>query len=340
MKSPATHPQLFEGRNEPILDADLPIVDSHHHLFVRPPLRYLQDEYLADARAGHRILASVYVETLAFARPDGPEVLRPLGEVEFANGIGAIADSGVYGDCRVCAAIVGYADLRLGDAVGDLLDRALSLAPQRFRGIRQITMDLPGDAALRYITHPPPRGVLQHAQFRAGFAQVAARGLTFDAAVCHPQLGELARLADAFADTTIVLNHMGMAMALDMDAAAREAVFHDWRSGLQDIARRPNVVCKVGGLGMPFWGLGFEQRSDTIGYLELAAAWKPYVETAIEAFGAERCMMESNYPPDARSAGFVPLWNALKHIVRGASTADKAALFHDTASRVYRLERP
>jgi predicted TIM-barrel fold metal-dependent hydrolase len=88
---------------------------------------------------------------------------------------------------------------------------------------------------------------------------------------------------------------------------------------------------------MPMWGFGFETRETPIGHLDLADAWRPYVETGLEAFGADRCMMESNFPPDGLSCGFVPLWNALKHIVRNASADEKAALFHDTAARVYRL---
>jgi predicted TIM-barrel fold metal-dependent hydrolase len=103
------------------------------------------------------------------------------------------------------------------------------------------------------------------------------------------------------------------------------------------LLRRPNITCKIGGLGLPFWGFGFEKRSDPVGYLELAQTWQPYVDAAIDAFGAERCMMESNYPPDGRAAGFVPLWNALKHMVRGASADEKAALFRRTAARVYGL---
>ena len=71
--SPADFRQLLAGRDETIIEPEIPIIDAHHHLFVRPGLRYMIDDYLADARAGHRIVASVYVETLAFARPDGPE---------------------------------------------------------------------------------------------------------------------------------------------------------------------------------------------------------------------------------------------------------------------------
>jgi L-fuconolactonase len=331
--------QIQTGRDEPILEPDLPIIDAHHHLFDRPGLRYMIDDYLTDTRAGHRIVASVYVETLAFARTDGPSVLRPLGEIEFANGIGAMCDSGRYG-CRACAAIVGHADLRLGDQVAKLLDQAMERAPERFRGVRQVTIEDPSDVPYRFIPNRPPGGVMKSPGFRPAFAHLAARGLSFDAAVFHHQLPEVIELADAFPDTTIVLNHCGHAMAMELNATARERVFHDYRRLMIEAGLRPNIYCKVGGLGMPFWGFRFEERRDAIGYRELAKAWRPYVETTIEAFGVNRCLMESNYPPDGRSAGFVPLWNALKYIVRSASADEKAALFHDTAARVYRIRVP
>jgi len=330
--------KLLEGRDEPIIDPDIPIIDAHHHLFDRPPLRYMFEEYLADIQAGHNIVASVYIETQAMARPDGPEVLRPIGEIEFANGVAAMSASGIYGPSRVAAAIVGYADLRAGDRVSEMLDRALSVAPERFRGIRQITIEHPSEVPYRYITHRPPRGIMQSSEFRPGFRQLAKRGLSFDAAVFHNQLPEIADLADAFPDTTIVLNHLGLAMALEMDDQSRQEVFRNWRDNLHELARRSNVVCKIGGFGMPFWGFGLEKRTDPVGYVELAVLWKPYVEVAIEAFGADRCMMESNYPPDARSCGYVPIWNALKHIVRSYSADEKNALFHGTAARVYRID--
>lgn len=334
-----TFRQLHVGREEQIVDPDIEIVDAHHHLFDRPALRYMFDEYLADVRSGHRVVASVYVETLAFARADGPEMLRPLGEVEFANGLGAMSASGVYGDVRLCAAIVSYADLRLGASIGDYLDQAIGLAPQRFRGVRQITIDDPREAPYRFITNRPPRAVMQHPAFREGFRELGRRGLSFDAAMFHHQLNDLIKLADAFPETTIVLNNLGHTMSLDMGEEERKETFSQWKAALSDLGRRSNVMCKVGGLGLPFWGFGLEERTDPIGSQELATLWRPFVETAIEAFGADRCMMESNYPPDSRSCGYVPLWNALKTIVRGASTGEKKALFHDTAMRVYRINK-
>ncbi|MCO1367032.1 amidohydrolase family protein [Burkholderia multivorans] len=338
--NPSLHRQLLVGRDEPILDPDLPIIDAHHHLYDRPPNRYMLDDYLADARAGHRIVASVYLETQAFARQTGPTLMRPIGEIEFANGIGAICASGEYGDCRVAAAIVGYADLRLGAPVAELLDRALTSAPDRFRGIRQVSIDDPTEAPYRFISHRPPRGVMQSPHFREGFAEVVKRGLSFDAAVFHHQLQDIIDLADAFPDAIIVLDHCGHPMAMDMSDTERADVYRQYHRAIAEVARRPNVHCKIGGLGMPFWGFRFEEREDPIGYEELAATWRPHVETCIGAFGAERCMMESNYPPDGRSGGFVPIWNALKHLTRTASPDEKAALFHGTAARVYRIDLP
>jgi L-fuconolactonase len=334
-----TFGRLYAGRDEPILDPELPIVDAHHHLFDRPALRYMFDDYLADVRAGHRVVASVYVETQAFVRRDGLDMMRPLGEIEFANGVGAMATSGAYGDALICAAIVGYADLRYGAAIGEYLDRAMEIAPSRFRGVRQIAIDDPSEAPYRFITIRPPRAIMQHSCFREGFAQLGKRGLSFDAAVFHHQLDEVMKLADAFPDTPIVLNHSGHTMCLDMDEHGRRDAYKIWRASLFELARRPNVICKIGGLGLPFWGFGLEWRADPVGHLELASLWRPYVEASIEAFGVNRCMMESNYPPDSRSCGYVPLWNALKHVVRGASDEEKKALFHDTAMRVYRIDR-
>ncbi|UUZ77237.1 hypothetical protein LP414_08030 [Polaromonas sp. P1(28)-13] len=126
------YPQLHAARDEPILEPDLPIIDSAHHLLIVRRCATWRRITSRTFRAGHRIVASIYVETLAFSRPDGPELLRPLGEVEFANGVGAMSASGAYGDCRICAGIVGHADLRFGEQVGELLDQALARALSGF----------------------------------------------------------------------------------------------------------------------------------------------------------------------------------------------------------------
>jgi predicted TIM-barrel fold metal-dependent hydrolase len=298
----------------------------------------MMEEYLGDTRAGHNIVASVFCETQSFSRKDGPECLRPLNEVEVANGIGALSDTSNYGSCRVCAGIIGHANLTFGSKIGDLLDRCMAAAPGRFRGVRQVTLDYPDERPFRYImTHRPPAGILENVAFPEGLAEVSKRGLTFDCAIYDPSLPKITSLADRLPDLTFVLNHMGTAVGVDMTRPQRADVFGRWRVNLRDLAHRPNVVCKIGGLGMPVWGFGFERRANAVSHEELAEVWKPFVETAIEAFGADRCMMESNFPIDAQSCRYVSLWNALKYITKDASSNEKTSLFSGTAARVYRL---
>src|SRR5713226_6859575 len=121
---------------EPALEAGLPIVDPHHHLWDHPDSRYLLDEILRDTGSGHRVVATVFVECLSMYRADGPEPLRPVGETEFVNGIAAQSASGRYGETRVAAGIVSFADLSLGSAVEEVLQAHINAAPNRFRGIR------------------------------------------------------------------------------------------------------------------------------------------------------------------------------------------------------------
>jgi predicted TIM-barrel fold metal-dependent hydrolase len=327
----------LEGRSEPVILPEIPIIDAHVHLYQSPVVRYLIDDYLADAKAGHNIRASVHVEIQAFARKTGPEAFRPLGEIEYANGVGAMGASGVYGDCQVAAGIVGHVDLRQGEIVEEVLDRSMTLAPERFKGVRQVANEHPSEAPYRFITHRPPRGLLTDARFLEGFRHLAPRGLSFDASVFHNQLPDVARLASTFADTTIILDHVGIPVAMDMDASGRSEVFVEWRTGLRALAQRPNVLCKISGLGLPYLGFDFIGREEVVYSADLAAAWKPYIDEAIEAFGPHRCMMASNFPQDGRSCGFVPLWNALKRSVNDLSADEKDALFFETASRAYRL---
>ena len=327
----------LEGRNEPVILPEIPIIDAHVHLYQSPVVRYLIDDYLADAKAGHDIRASVHIEIKAFARKSGPEALRALGEIEYANGVGAMGASGVYGDCQVSAGIIGHLDLREGDAVADFLDQAMTLAPRRFKGVRQVLIDHPSEVPYRFITHRPPRGLLSDSRFLEGFKHLAPRGLSFDAAVFHNQIPEVAKLAAAFPDTAIVLNHVGTPMALDMDASGRAEVFKAWRTGIRELARHPNASCKVSGFGLPFLGFDFIGRAETVYSADLAAAWQPFVTETLEAFGPKRCMTASNFPQDGRACGFVPLWNALKRTVADLTPEERLDLFFDTANRVYRL---
>src|SRR5262245_56116761 len=108
-------------RKEPILEPALPIVDAHHHLWERPGSRYLFEDLLADTKSGHNIVATVYVQARSMYRISEPVEMQPVGEVEFANGIAAMGTSGIYGKTKICAGIVGKADLTLGKRVEPVL---------------------------------------------------------------------------------------------------------------------------------------------------------------------------------------------------------------------------
>ncbi len=320
---------------EPILEPELPIVDPHHHLWDHPKHRYLIDELLADTGSGHRIVATVFVECLSMYRADGAPELRPVGETEFVNGVAAMSASGRYGDTRVAAGIVSFADLTLGDGAGRVLDAHVA-ASSRFRGIRHAAGWEASDQVRNSHTNPPP-GLFLDGAFRRGFAELGRRGLTFDAWLYHPQLGELADLARAFPGTTVVLDHFGGPLGIGPYAGRRAEVMTEWKRAIRAVAECRNVVAKLGGLVMPLNGFGFHKRDTKPSSTELADATRDYYLYAIECFGPDRCMFESNFPVDKQSASYRAIWNSFKRIAAGFSAAEKAAMFHDTAARVYRL---
>lgn len=322
---------------EEILEPDLPIIDPHHHLWERGGHRYLLGEFLADARSGHNIKASVFVECGSFYRKRGPIEMAPLGEVEFANGIAAMAASGAYGNTLVCAGIVGTADISVGAAVGELLDAQLAAGGGRFRGIR-VTTKWDADEELNTGRYIVPRDLMQDRDFRAGFSQLAPRKLSFDAMIYHPQILELADLARAFPDTTIVLNHIGGLIAYTRNYVARkEEAIAQWRSKMMELAKCPNVFVKLGGLGMPYLGLGFDKLETPASSEQLAQAWGPLYAHCIDTFGPTRCMFESNFPPDNGSVAYPIIWNTFKRIAAKYSADEKHALLYGAAATAYRL---
>lgn len=322
--------------HEDILEPELPIVDPHHHLWDRGGWRYLLDELLADLTSGHNILATVFVQCRSMQRADGPEELRPVGETEFVNGVAAMSASGGYGQTQICAGIVGHADLQLGARVRAVLEAHVRAGGGRFRGIRHIAA-WDADASTMNPGNPAPPRMLADSAFREGFAQLAPLNLSFDAWLYHPQIEELTDLARAFPDTRIVLNHVGGPLGIGVYADRRDEVFTGWQHSISDLATCPNVHVKVGGLGMRINGFGFEQALEPPSSQALADAWRPYVETCVEAFGAGRCMFESNFPVDKGSYPYAAYWNACKRLAAGASADEKADLFSRTAARFYQI---
>jgi predicted TIM-barrel fold metal-dependent hydrolase len=323
--------------HEDILDPDLPIVDPHHHLWDRRGWRYLLHELLEDLDSGHNIVATVFVQCRSMHRAEGPEELKPVGETEFVNGIAAMSASGGFGSTRVCAGIVGHADLRLGARVREVLESHMRAGGGRFRGVRHTTA-WDADSTIVNPANVAPPGLMADPHFREGLATLQSLGLSFDAWLYHPQIDELTDLARALPDVPIVLNHVGGPLGTGAYVGRGDEVFDRWSRSMRDLASCSNVHVKLGGLGMRINGLGFDEQQTPSSSEALAAGMRPFFDTCIEAFGANRCMFESNFPVDKGAYPYAAYWNACKRLTHAASPAERAALFKDTAARFYRLQ--
>jgi L-fuconolactonase len=323
---------LAQHREE-IIEPELPIVDPHHHLWNLKGNVYLFPELMADLSSGHNVRATVFEECRSMYRADGPEELRSLGETEFVTGVAAMSASGGFGPARACAAMVGNVNLLLGSRVEAIFEAHVAASGGRFHAIRFSTA---WDADERVHNTVPRPETLADPQFREGYRQLARFGLTFDAWVYHPQLGEVAALAAAFPQTPIVLNHFGSPILGGPHAGREAEVFAEWRAGMTALARQDNVHVKLGAL--PVRRSGPRQAgAPPLSSEEIAKAWRPFVEVCVEQFGARRCMFESNFPVQKRWCSYHVFWNACKRLAAGASADEKAALFSGTAARVYRL---
>lgn len=324
---------------ESSLEPDLPICDPHHHFWdfrtARIPYqRYLLQELAADINSGHNVRSTVFVEAHSMYRTDGPEDMRSVGEVEFVQGLAAASASGLYGPGRAAAAIIGNASLNLGGRVEPVLEALQAASPNRFRGIRH---------SVGWDPHPevPDResqGRLASDEYREGARVLARMGLCLETGLFFHQLPELADFAKAIPGLTIVLNHIGGLMLVEPYANQHEEVLATWRKGIATVGECPNIIMKLGGIGMPRYGFDWYQREQPIGSEELAESMSPLMTHCIEQFGPDRCMFESNFPVDKVAYSYNVMYNAFKRLSKGYSATERAAMFHDTATRVYRID--
>jgi L-fuconolactonase len=333
---PIRGPDWLALTPEPPLEPELPICDPHHHLWdFRPePVpyqRYLLQDLAADLHSGHHVRSTVFIEVKTRYRTDGPEEMRPVGEVEFVEGLATESARGTYGRAQVAAAIIGYADLKRGARVAPVLDAMQAASPTRFRGIRHsVGWDPSPELVNRDI-----QAVLSSDQYRAGARVLAGRGLCLETSLYHPQLAELAAFARAVPDLTIIVNHIGGLVRIGSYANRDDDVLPAWRQGIAAVAACPNVLIKLGGVGQHRFGFDWHARAKPIGSEELATALAPLMHHCIEQFGPDRCMFESNFPVDKVSFSHHVLFNAFKRFSTSYSASERAALFHDTAVRAY-----
>ena len=323
---------------EETLEPEIPICDPHHHFWEyrpEPPSyqRYLLEELAEDINSGHNVRSTVFIEVSANYRTDGPEEMRPVGEVEFVEALAQASATGQYGPSRAAAAIIGRADLKRGALVRPVLEALQAASPNRFRGIRH---------SVGWDPHPEVQdreieGCLAHRGYLEGAGTLSSMGLRLETSMYFPQLPELAEFAKRLPDLTIVLNHLGGLMRIGPYADRDEEVRTAWQRGVDQVAECPNIIMKLGGVGMPRMGFDLHTRSKPVGSEELAQSIAPFVNYSIEKFGPNRCMFESNFPVDKVSFSYHVLYNAFKRISQVYTASDRNNLFHDTAARVYRL---
>lgn len=298
------------------MNEQIPLIDPHHHLWDLEENYYpwLSDQVAPAAWGTYEDLLHTYSVEDFLEDAKGQNLVKsvhidvgwnpadPVGETRWLQGI---ADKHGFPH-----GIVGYADLSCPD-VGDILDAHLE--SPNFRGIRQ-SMNYHEDPAKTYLPAPE---VSRRPEWRRGFKELARRNLSFDLQLYYPQMSEFRELARAHPDVQILLNHTGM----QVDGPEH---FEKWQSGLRTLAQAPNVACKISGLGMG-------DHNWTVDSIRL------YVESAIEAFGVDRCMFASNFPVDKLFSSYATIFDSFREITAGYSQVEKMMLFHDNAARYYRL---
>ena len=324
---------------EPTLEPEIPICDPHHHLWEYRPepaayQRYLLPELADDINSGHNVRSTVFIEVRSNYRTDGPEEMRSVGEVEFVEALAETSATGRYGPSKAAAGIIGRADLKLGGAVKPVLEALQAASPNRFRGIRHsVGWDPHPEVEDREIER-----CLENEGYRAGARALSGMGLCLETSMYFPQLAELAEFAKALPDLPIVLNHLGGLMRTGPYSNIDDEVRATWRNGIDQVSVCPNIIMKLGGVGMPRMGFDWHTRTKPVASEELAESIAPFINYAIEKFGPNRCMFESNFPPDKVSYSYSVMYNAFKRLSRGYSAAERAAMFHDNAARVYGID--
>ncbi|AEF88670.1 amidohydrolase 2 [Delftia sp. Cs1-4] len=330
---------LSKAAPEPVLEPDLAIVDTHHHLWDFPGYRYLLQEFAVDLQTGHKVVATVFNECQAMYRASGPAEMKPVGEVEFCAGVAAMSESGNYGPTRVNAGIVGFADLTLGDRVAPVLEAQIARGGGRFRGVRHAAA-WDADPVIGNSHTSPSEGQYRRPEFLTGLRHLTRLGLSLDAWVFYPQMDDVVSVARACPEANIIMCHMGGPLGYGRYANRKDEVFRQWREAMARLAACENVSVKLGGVMMRLAAFDYGQSDAPASSDQLAALWRPYVETCVELFGPRRCVVESNFPVEKMGIGYAALWNTFKKILKGLSPAEKRAVFSETAARVYRLELP
>jgi L-fuconolactonase len=273
-------------------------IDAHQHFW-----HYTREEYgwIDDAMAVIRrdFLPADLAQEISVAGIDAVvsvQARQTLAETEWLLSK-ASAHSWIAG-------VVGWVPL-IAPTVAEIL--APLAAHPRLKGIR-------------HVLQAEPDVYMDRADFNAGLAQLRAVNLTYDILIYHAQLPAAIRLVDRHPEQVFVLDHIAK-------PAIRAGELQPWAQNLADLARRPNVFCKLSGVVT-------EANYATWTYDQIL----PYLEAALEAFTPARLMFGSDWPVCRVAASYVDWVHTVQRFTAPLTEAEREAIFHTTAARAYRLD--
>jgi predicted TIM-barrel fold metal-dependent hydrolase len=343
------------------------IYDTHHHFFdadvpvefyeagnltATDGREYLVSEFLADLETTPQVAKTVYVQAFSHYRDHGPDALRPVGETEWV--VGLTRDRGGW----IAAGIVGYADLALGSQVRHVLEAHHQAGDGRFVGVRRSVVWDPDPVVMNVQGGHRSPDLIRMDSMAEGVRLLGEMGLVYETTIRSPQLSDLAVFARECSDVSIVLNHTGGLTYAGRFGRDREQTDSEWREGLQLVAACPNVFLKLGGMadsakwewqaagspesGIEIGGTGEKFGFDAEGRLDeplsaaaLAGLWGDKMRWCIGLFGPERCLFESNFPPNRKLASWATTWQAFDLMVADLDESARRQLFSTTAARLY-----
>lgn len=337
------NPEWVSLTHEEPVDPQRRIIDPHHHFWGADDCHDLGHAYpheqLLEEMGGHNVVGSIYIECDAAWHADGPEHLRPVGET-----VSVAAQAKRTENSRApIMGIVGYADLKLGDRVQDVLDAHAVVGNGLFKGTRLAsvkTADVVGLTFDQIVARIRSRPVFTDPAFRDGIKCLGRNGYSMDAFIISYQLPLLAELARDLPDMIFIANHIGAPMfnAASATDGDRQAVMANWRESVRTMTPCPNIFVKVGGLGMEaMFGLNWSKQPKPPTSDDILALWGDDLRFLIDTIGPARCMFESNFPVDRHAAGYTVLWNAFQKLAASYSEAEQEDLFSGTAKRAYRI---
>ncbi len=323
--------------NEAVVEPERRIIDPHHHLWrKRFGQDYLLPELWQDTRSGHCIEQTVFIECHAFYDKTAAPERQSLGETTV---ITDLVRASHESDNTPIGGMVINVDLRLGSDRAQLL--ALLKAHEEVAGhwIKGVRCAGAYDASPENLVIPlqADPDLYRQPGFQSGVRLLGELGLTYDTWHYHHQMKDFIYLAQAAPDTTLVLDHFGTPLGVGAYRSQRREIFQQWQQDIALLAKYDNVYLKLGGLAMPDNGFDWHHQPMPADASQLINEQGHYYQHAIECFGPQRCMFESNFPVDRLSISYRSLWNAYKKLVADFSEADKDALFYGTAAQVYQL---